>query len=208
MKIVDLTHPISSKTPVYPGTSAVQIETFATVDKDGYREKMLHIASHVGTHMDAPAHMLAEGRFLDDFLVESFTGSALAVDVRQLTKPELSAQVLDNLPSVEFILFFTGWSQKWGTAEYFSNFPYPGIDLANALTKRGIKGVGIDTPSVDVVDSRDYPTHHILLNNEIVIIENLTNLAALPKQTFRLFALPLKITEADGAPVRAIAMVK
>jgi len=208
VKIIDLTHPISSKTPVYPGTPSVQIETFATVANDGYREKILHIASHVGTHMDAPAHMLKEGCFLNDYPAKSFTGKALVVDVRHVTKPELSAQVLDNQPSAEFVLFFTGWSQKWGTAEYFSKFPYPGIDLANALTKRGVKGIGIDTPSVDDVNSRDYPTHHILLNNKILIIENLTNLVALPKQLFRLFAFPLKITEADGSPVRAIAMVE
>ena len=208
MKIIDLTHTISSQTPVFPGTPSVQMETFFTVEKDGFREKLFQIASHVGTHMDAPAHMISGGRYLDNFTVEAFMGSAALVDVRSTANPELGPEVLDGIPAVDFILFHSGWSAKWGTAEYFKSYPYPGEALAEALVKRSLKGIGLDTISADAAESRDYKTHHILLQNEILIIENLTNLSHLPDTVFEFYAFPLKTAEADGDPVRAVAVIK
>ncbi len=184
MKIIDLTHTISAKTPVFPGTPPVKVKIFATVEKDGFREKLFQIASHVGTHMDAPAHMLAGGRYLDSLPVDRFMGSAIVVDVRNRGGMELGPEVLDGVPEADFILFHSGWSAKWGTPAYFNSYPYPGEALANALVKRGVKGIGMDTISADAADSATFATHHILLGREALIIENLTNLTALPDRPF------------------------
>lgn len=208
MKALDLTHTISSATPVFPGTPSVKVKTFATVEKDGFREKLFQIASHVGTHMDAPAHMLSGGRYLDTFSVETFMGSAVVVDVTKTPRLEISPDVLNGVPAVDFILFYTGWSARWGTPEYFKSYPYPGEALAKELVKRAIKGVGLDTISADAADSVDFKTHHILLENEVLIIENLTNLKSLPDTLFEFLALPLKTARADGDPIRAVARIK
>jgi len=208
MQIIDLTHKINDTTPVYPGTPEVKVETFATVEVNGFREKLFHIASHVGTHMDAPAHMIAGGKYLDDFPVHKFIGSAVLIDVRTYGYLELAADLIENLPPVDFVLFYSGWDRKWGQADYFTDFPYPGIELAKALVSRGVKAIGIDTVSVDAVQNTTYPIHHELLENEVLIIENLTNLQHLPGEVFQFMSLPINITEADGAPVRAVAMIE
>ncbi len=208
MKIIDLTHKIDENIPVYPGTPEVKVQIFATVENTGFREKLFQISSHVGTHMDAPAHMITGGNFLDNYPLQKFSGSAVVVDVRSYGKLELGADLVQNLPRVDFILFNTGYDQKWGKADYLSDFPYPGIELAKSLVKRGVKAIGVDTVSVDATQNTTYPTHHELLGNEVLIIENLTNLQALPGDVFQFFALPLNIAEADGAPVRAMALIE
>lgn len=208
MKVVDLTHTISTETPVFPGTPGVKIKTFATVEKDRFREKLFQITSHVGTHMDAPAHMLTDGRFLDDFPLDAFMGSAVVVDVRNTANKELGPELLDGISEMDFILFRSGWSAKWGSPEYFESYPYPGEALAEALVTRGVKGIGLDTISADAADSHDFKTHHILLQSEILIIENLTNLEALPDTPFEFYAFPLKTAQADGDPVRAVAIIR
>ena len=208
MKIIDLSHPIYEQTPVFPGTPEVEVEAFATIEKDGYREKAFQLASHVGTHMDAPAHGLADGRFLDQYPVDSFMGSAIILNVPDPSTPEIPADIQAQIPVVDFIILQTGWSSKWGDQAYFKDFPYPSGKLTEAFVKRNIKGIGVDAISVDAMDSTDYPVHKVLMKNEILIIENLTNLSKIPNGIFTLCALPIKFHEADGAPVRAIAIIE
>lgn len=74
MSVLDLTHTISGEMPVYPGTEKPVLTTACTIETAGYRETLLHMYSHTGTHMDAPAHMIARGRTLDSYGVEKFVG--------------------------------------------------------------------------------------------------------------------------------------
>lgn len=208
MKIIDLTHPISEKTPVYPGTPIVKTEQFATVKEDGFMEKYYSLPSHVGTHMDAPAHMLAQGRHLDEFSVDNFIGSAVLVDVSSSALVEIDTACLNDIPEIDFILFRTGADRNWGTPAYFSEFCYPSVALTDAIIQRRVKGIGLDAVSVDSISNLEYTNHLHLLKNNILIIENLTNLQAVPDVPFTFCALPVKFEEADGAPVRAIAIVE
>lgn len=208
MTFIDLSHPINNQTPVYPGTPAVIISDFAEISKDGFREKQITFPSHTATHVDAPAHMLPEGRTLDQLELSAFCGSAVVLDVRQPAASALGQDLLNGLPEVDFILFRTGQSGLWGQEAYFSDYPFPGRQLAERLSRLPIKGVGIDAISIDKADSSDYSVHHILLQKEILIFENLTNLHLLPGTIFRYFAVPLPIAQADGSPVRAFAMVE
>lgn len=208
MQLIDLTHKIDQETPVYPGTPQVKVDTFVTVEQDGFREKLFQIASHVGTHLDAPAHMFAGGKFLDDYPIHRFKGSAVVVDVRSYGKLELGPDVIENVPVVDFVLFYTGYDRKWGQPGYFDNFPYPSSELAKALVAKDIKVLGVDTVSVDAVQNTTYPVHRELLGNDVLVIENLTNLGALPSDVFQFMALPLNVAQADGAPVRAVAIIE
>jgi len=210
LEFVDLSHFIHSNMPVFPGTPEARVEILADIADDGFREKILALTSHTGTHLDAPAHVLESGKTLDDYPVSAFFGSAVTIDLSRLNNPEIPAQVIPerfNETSVDFVLFYTGWAEKWGSEEYFQSAPYFNEELAQRLSVLGLKGVGIDAPSVDALDSESLPVHRILLRNDLVILENLCCLEKTSGKGYHLAVFPLKIQRADGAPVRAVAII-
>lgn len=199
---------ISSDMPVYPGTEPPVITIPCTLEKDGFIEKRLSLYSHTGTHMDSPAHILKSGVTLDQIPVEQFYGTARVVDVSKAAGTQIDIEHIRCLDygDIDFVLLYTGWCYKWGTPEYFSDFPVLSLEAADYLKRQGIKGVGMDTISVDPVHSTDFAIHKIFLQNNIVIIENLTNLRDLSGKNFILSCFPLKIAASDGSPVRAVAI--
>ena len=118
MKVYDLTHTIKNDMPVYPGTEQPQLTTACTIEEAGYRETLLHMFSHTGTHMDAPAHMLLDGAPLDSYDADKFTGTAVVVDCRGEADISLPLLKRYDLDGVDFVLFCTGWDKKWGTPDY------------------------------------------------------------------------------------------
>ena len=209
--IIDLTHTITPECPVYPGTPAPSFTPASTMTRDGYRETTLQLASHTGTHMDAPSHMLSDGSGLDQLPISQFCGKAMVLDVSAFAPGQaISADFLrtqnGQLRSVDFALFYTGWEKKWGTDAYFEDvFPVPDEEAARYLVSCGLKGVGIDALSVDRIESEHFPVHKILLNGGLVTVENLCLKKLVGRKNAMFFALPLKFLNADGAPVRAIA---
>lgn len=207
MKTVDLTHMVKEGMPVYPGTEPPKVEIATTIDKDGFEERLLTLFSHTGTHMDAPSHILKGGRTLSDFSVADFTGRAVLIDARGMT--DVTAEVLekytDRLYLADFAVLYTGWSAHWGTDKYFSGFPVLTSRACEMLTTFSIKGVCMDTISVDSVDTETYKNHRILFSAGIFLVENLTNLDSIDRADFTLTCLPMNIENGDGAPVRAVA---
>ena len=116
------------------------------------------------------------------------------------------APVKDAADRADFLLFHTGWDRLWGRAAYFEGYPVPGEDVVDYLLASGKKGVGLDTVSVDPVGDGALPIHRRLLGGGLVIVENLTNLAAAGGEPFTFCALPLHYEKADGAPVRAVGL--
>ncbi len=90
MNVIELTHTIQGDMPVYPGTEQPVLTTACTIRDAGYRETILHMYSHTGTHMDAPAHMIELGRTLDAFPAETFVGPGFVLDCRGLAEIPLS----------------------------------------------------------------------------------------------------------------------
>ncbi len=210
MKMIDLSHTITEDIPVFPGTPKVKIEQANDFAKDGFREKLLLISSHHGTHIDAPAHILEGGPTLDQLPLEKFQGSARVLDISTPEKyinAEITLNQLIENGQPEFILFYTGWNNKWGSDSYFENYPVLDSKLADKLAEMTLKGVGVDAISVDAIDSRDLPIHKILLYKQMVILENLTHLDRIMDTEFCLSCFPLKIGQADGSPVRAVAFL-
>lgn len=204
MPIYDLTHTLYSGMPVFPGDPEVRLAPAAKLDLDGYAVTALSLGSHAGTHMDAPAHMLAGASTLDALPVERFMGSAMVIDCAG-AGPVIAPDCLpDCLPAADFLLFSTGWAHRWGSAGYFQDYPVLAPETARALADRCCKGIGIDTPSVDLGDKT--PIHHTLFTKGLVIVENLTGLEPLIGRRFQFCAFPLHYKNADGAPVRAIAV--
>ena len=206
MKVYDLTHTIKNDMPVYPGTEQPQLTTACTIEEAGYRETLLHMFSHIGTHMDAPAHMLLDGAPLDSYGTDKFTGIAVVVDCRGETDISLPLLQRYDLDGVDFVLFCTGWDKKWGSPEYYEGFPCLTADAAAYLATLPLKGVGEDSISLDPCGSVDFPNHITLLRADFVNTENLAGLDALIGRRFTFVTLPLKFENSDGCSCRAIAM--
>ena len=212
MKIIDLTHTMSRNMPVYPGTETPKFDPANTYEKDGFKETRLSMFSHTGTHMDPPAHLFPGRTTLDAFDASQFVGSACVIDCTDLSSGgRITMEHINrnraNADAAEFLLFFTGWDRYWGKSEYFGEYPYIDDEVADYIAKHQKKGVGLDVIGLDPIADENLTLHKKLLReNEIVIIENLTNLAALGGGLFTFCALPLKYENADGSPIRAIAL--
>jgi kynurenine formamidase len=208
MNSFDLSHTISPDMTIFPGAHPPGIHQESSVKKDGIAVKNITLGSHHGTHIDAPAHLFETLPNLDDFNIDRFFGEALCLAVTEpLVDSSFFEPLLDTLHKIDFLLFATGWSRFWGKESYFTGFPVLSERAARLLCTYNLKGVGFDTISADPVDSVELPIHRILLK-KMIIVENLNNLEVLPQTPFFFSCLPLKIAEADGSPVRAIAICR
>ncbi|MFB6184462.1 MAG: cyclase family protein [Haloarculaceae archaeon] len=235
MALYDLSQPLESGMPVYPGSDAVVVEQISTVE-EGARVTALKLDTHVGTHLDAPSHVLPDGDALDAFDVSAFVFDALRIDCTHLgprepiTVEDLSAAgdpaAADDVSAADghdrpevndydLLAIRTGWDDRWGQSSY-RDHPYLTPTAAAWCADRGCS-VALDafspdpTPSADPDREREgepdgHPAHEELLGGERFVVENLTGLDALPR-TFTLSTFPLSIPGADGAPVRAVAEV-
>ncbi len=203
MKIIDLSMPLDNKTPAYPGDERIHIEDIARVEQDGYSKKNISCNTHCGTHIDAPIHMVVGGKNLDQFALDHFMGEVVLIDVRKkaITKDCLKDKKIN---SNSVVLFLTGQSDNC-YKEYYQGTKYIPEDVAQDLVKLKIKAIGVDALSPD---TDPYPIHKILLPKNILIIENLMNLKELIGKESTIHFFPLKITQGDGSPCRAIAFVK
>ena len=209
MKIIELTHTIRGDMPVYPGTEQTVLTTACTIAEACYRETLLHMYSHTGTHMDAPAHMISGGRTLDDFPAETFVGPGFALDCRGLTEIPLSLlrSHESEIRRADLLLFCTGWDKRWGQVDYYEAFPCLTPEAAAFVTELPLKGIGEDCISIDPCDTTDYPNHMALLGAGLVNTENLKNLDQLLGKRFTFATLPLKFENSDGCSCRAVAIL-
>ncbi|WP_417750485.1 cyclase family protein [Salinibaculum marinum] len=199
--------------PVYPGSRAVRVASVTTVEDDGARVTELDLDTHVGTHVDAPAHTLADGKTLDEFPLSAFSFDALVVDCTGVGEREpIGVDALPDPTDHDLLVVRTDWSEHWGTERY-RDHPYLTADAAAWCGDHGYS-VGLDTfgpdptPSADPARERDgepdgLPAHDALFAAECLVVENLRGLSRLPAE-FELTALPLAL-EAEASPVRAVA---
>jgi kynurenine formamidase len=211
MRIIDLSHALEPNMPLYPGTVAPRFEETASIETDGYREKRISLCVHTGTHVDAPAHLIKGAQTLDQLPLEMFYAEALLLNV---SAPGKLVITMDDLAALDsrrkdgrFLLLRTDWSRYWGREDYFSGYPTLSQAAAHWLAQTGIIGVGLDALSADPLDAPALPIHYILLGAGMIIVENLTHLSALPEKGFIFSCLPLNIVDADGSPVRAVAVL-
>jgi len=214
MKIIDLTHTISESMPVYPGTEGPKLEISNTYEEHGFRETLLTMYSHTGTHMDPPVHLFAHRTTLDSFPAEQFAGKGLVIDCSDLQDGQRITMkyiesVKEKADQAQFILFRTGWDKYWGTSSYFGDYPYITEEVAEYLILSKKKGVGLDVIGLDPIADENLTIHRKLFAEaDIVVIENLTRLEEVGNELFLFCALPLKYENSDGAPIRAIAIIE
>lgn len=207
MRVYDLTHTISEDILVWPGTEQPRLSEGSTFERDGFRETRLELFSHVGTHMDAPAHMLAGAPWLDELPASAFCGEAWVLDARGCAPgDEIPAGAVEPAAGADFLLVCTGWDRFWNTPGYFGAYPVLSPAAVKRAVELGVRGIGLDTMGIDPMDAADFPRHHLMFERGLVIVENLCGLSQLAGRRFFFAALPLKYKNADGAPVRAVGI--
>lgn len=203
MKFLDLSYDIDDKMPVYPGDKEVSLEKIAELKEDGFSSITYSGTMHVGTHIDGPMHMTENDKYICDYSLDNFIGRGVLLDVRGQNEIEVKDEYFNLIKENYVVLFYTGFDKLYGKDEYYENHPVISKEMAEFLVRKKVKMVGVDMPSPD---RSPYDIHNILLENEIFILENLTNLERLIyEENFTVFAQPLKI-KAEGSLVRAMVV--
>lgn len=226
MPLIDLSHPLESGMPVYPGDPEVSLSPALRIADDDVAVSRLDLGSHAGTHLDAPAHVVGGGATVDQLPLEWLFGRATVLQCPQtearLLRVDDVGALIDAPPSggtrprLPFIVCLaTGWDQRFGTASMVEH-PAVSLGLAQYLWARGARVLALDTLSPDptsgqhetegATSSSAMPVHEFWLGNGGVIVENLLGLTRLPG-VVELSLLPLRIRGGDGSPVRAVARV-
>jgi kynurenine formamidase len=210
VQVVDLSHAYHAGMPIFPGLPQPSFTPIARVEEDGYAMTDYHLLNHIGTHVDAPAHQILGGDTLDEIGLERLVTDAVTIDVSDLDPGPLTAGELephlDKLRKGDIVFLFSNNGRNWGTDAYWTGWSYPDRDASRALIEKDISAIGFDGPSADPVDSTTFELHRIWLGAGRLIIENVTNLDQLPERT-QVVVAPLKVREANGAPVRIFALL-
>jgi arylformamidase len=204
MVLYDISVSISPSLPCYPGDPPVRISPLpAPAEGEPFRITRLSFGSHTGTHIDAPAHLLADGRAVDEIPLTILIGPCLVVDLTG-HDGEINAGLLRKLPlkGARRLLFHTRNSSLWEQPDFVEEFTALTPAAATCLVELGVQLVGIDYLSVEHSRTQG-EVHRILLAAGVVILEGL-NLAGVERGEYELICLPLKISGGDGAPCRAV----
>lgn len=206
MRTYDITLTVSSDLPTWPGDPSVVLDRTNKIE-DGANANVsrLDMGVHTGTHVDAPFHFLQDGIGIDQVALKTLTGRAYVLHLPEVEL--ITAQVLEESaipPRTRRVLFKTRNSEYWerGETDFQTDFVGLSADAAEYLVGRGVKLVGVDYLSVAPF-KQSRPTHEILLEAGIVIVEGL-NLTEVTQGRYTLYCLPLKLKDTDGAPARAI----
>lgn len=206
VKIIDISVPLQSHMPVWPGSVGFNLLPTMRLDNgDEANVSQLNTDLHVGTHVDAPWHFLAEGNTVEQLALDDLIGEAIVVDLPDVSSVSANHLAALDLPvNIKRLLLHTRNSKLWANSvsEFQKDFVALTADAAQWLVDRGIRLIGVDYLSVQRYD--DSPlTHQILLQAGVVILEGL-NLINVEPGIYQLICLPLKLVGADGAPARAV----
>lgn len=177
-----------------------------TISVQGYNVLNICMGTHSGTHIDAPLHLIEKANSADEIFPEKFFGNATFIEILKGENELISLLELKkfDIEEGDILIIRTGWEDNSYKDNYFTNFPYFSVDCADYIISKKIKALGVDIPSVDGPE-QNAAFHKKILAEGIPIIEALVNLKQVTGKRMMFSALPLKIKNADGSPVRAIA---
>ncbi len=202
VRYISLSHSLTDNMAVYPGSDKPVIEKRASVATDGYELSVITSDFHVGTHIDAPLHMVEGGLCIDQLPIEQFFGLAQVLDIAGKSVVEVADLAPLNFVQCDILLFHTGMDKYFGEPCYFDQHPVLSEQAAQFLAHSPVKIVGFDCPSPD---RKPFNVHRILLGAKVLIIENLTGLSQLIGHVpFEFIALPPKV-HTEAAFIHAVA---
>lgn len=177
MTIIDITMPLREGKTTYPSVPPLNVKWLRRLeDGNNVSLSMISMVVHLGTHVDAPAHVLQKGKLIDDLELENMIGKSRVIDVSEqlpITKDLLKSQLREQIAG-KIILLKTGYINYLETGgEFNTNYPYMEEDAADFLVKSSVKIVGVDTPNVDRYGDKSMRIHKKLLGSGVIVIENL-----------------------------------
>ena len=215
MKVIDLTLTVSNKIPTFPGSPQPNFIPWENVKEDGYNLELLFLSSHTGTHMDAPHHFLEKGAKIHEISLKKLVSSAVLIKSRKKSNESITKTDIQKfekkhgkITGFSTVIFCTGWQRNLQKDYYFTKNPGLSVLAAKYLASKKISLVGIDSPSIDLGTDSKFSVHQIFAKKGMLIVENLANLEKIKSSKFHLVVLPLKLKNATGSPVRAIAFVE
>lgn len=201
--LIDVSRLISPRTTCYPGDPPARLVRDPDVDRGGdYSFTRLELHSHIGTHLDAPAHFIPGGASIGDFQPADFCPLAEVVDCRGIHLIEASHLVARASRGDTALLLRTDAGEH-DSGEFQPGHSGLSVDAAKWLLDRPARLVGIDYLSVEPEGDAGYPVHHILLGGGFLLLEHL-DLREVAAGVFRLVCLPLRLEETEAAPCRAM----
>jgi len=210
-RFYDVTLPLGPSVPAWPGDPLVSIQPALTIEQDGVRVSRLALGSHSGTHIDAPAHLLAGGKDVSELDISALIGPALVLYLPSAAAITVSEMIwalhacyggLAHPPS-RLLLKTSNSDRGILVGDFTAHYVALTTAAAGWLVEQGVVLVGIDALSVDPLDDVACSVHRVLLAHDIVILEGL-DLRQVPPGPYDLLCLPLRIPGADGAPARAL----
>ena len=203
--LIDVSVPLHSELPPWPGDTPPEIEQVASWERDGYELRRLTASLHWGTHVDAPSHFSPQGWSIDEIPLKVLMGTVLVVEFPQLS--QITARDLQEHPVAGYRRVFikTRNSQFWQEhpLRFHTEFTALTADAARYLVEQGVQLVGIDYASVDLFEASDLPVHRILYQHNVVGVENL-NLSRVEPGEYEMICLPVNIRGAEGAFARVV----
>ncbi len=231
--IMDLTHPLNSHTICWPTEKGFDLKKiFYGITSNGffYSAFKLSLPEHCGTHVDAPRHFIRDGKTIDQIPPQQLVGNAVVIDVSAKVKnnPDyaITSQDIQDFEKQyrpinhqDIVLFYTGWSRYWNNKKQYlgsdkfgdvKHLHFPGLseEAAYYLTTHKIKGVGLDTASMDPGVSQTFRAHQIILGANLFGIENLLDFHRLPAIGAQLIVAPMNIEGGSGGPARVFAFIQ
>jgi kynurenine formamidase len=224
-RLVDLSHEFRDNFPAFPGAPPTSRETAVTIPANGFYGQVWTLWEHIGTHMDVPAHFIEGGRTSPELSLDELIAPVVVVDIsRRVAREPDTVVTRDDLarferrhgriPSGAVVAMYSGWESRVGSVEAYRNtdaggtmrFPGFGKDAVDwLLERRRIRGIGVDTMSLDRGASSTFDVHLTMLGADRYGVENLRNLARLPPRGATLYLGLIPWREGSGGPCRAFA---
>jgi kynurenine formamidase len=226
-KLVDLTHVFREDFPAFPGAPASSRETVVTIPANGFYGQVWTIWEHICTHVDVPAHFIVEGRSSPELPIEELIAPVVVVDISERVAREPDTVVTPDdlarferrhgrIPRNALVAMYSGWETRAGSVEAYQNmdaggtmrFPGFGVDAVTwLLERRRIRGIGVDTMSLDHGSSTTFDAHLTVLGADRYGVENLRNLKRLPPRGATIVVGLIPWLEGSGGACRAFASV-
>jgi kynurenine formamidase/ribulose-5-phosphate 4-epimerase/fuculose-1-phosphate aldolase len=211
-RIIDLSLPLSEKTPFYPTDPPYRQSWHVTFQDTGMNVSRMEFGPHLGTHVDAPLHFIDRGMDIASMAPDRFFGEAVAIDIPKGEGENISSDDFSDadIRPGDIVLFRTGWEKRAGSQEFFKG-EWPGftLDAIEALIAKRVKAIGGDTPSADSPKAIGLgaPAHKRAFAAGLPIFEALINFGEVVGRRFFFIGLPLKLENVEASPVRSIALL-
>lgn len=200
----DISPPVNDTSPVFPGDTPYQQTWTATLDPAcAVNVSRITLSPHVGAHADAPLHYDPQGKTIGEVDLAPYLGPCRVIHALGsgpvITFEQIAHRIDDDLPPRVLVRTYARMPQSTWDPHLRAFHP----DTLEQLADRGVVLVGIDSASVDPADSKQLASHQVLRRRQMRVLENLL-LDDVPEDDYELIALPLRLTQADASPVRAV----